>query len=250
MTVVGEVDAGTAARLGAAGITVTGRVDDVTPYLGVARVFVAPLRFGAGVKGKILHAMSSGLPVVTTSVGAEGIDLTDGDTALVVDDPDAFAARAAALHGDAALWERLSRHGRAHVRARFGVSPARRRIDADLARLLPGPLAPVAAARAAPAPPAAAEPVVSIVMPVKDGGAVLDATLDAVFAQAAPFPFEVVVVDSGSDRPTLDVLARHPVRVHPLSGRSTTGSRATRARAWAGVPVRGVPHPGRHAGEP
>jgi rhamnosyltransferase len=221
MTVVGAIDADTAARLEASGITATGRVDDVAPYLRAARVFVAPLRYGAGVKGKILHAMSAGLPVVTTSVGAEGIDLTDGDTAVVADDPDVFAERTAALYTDTALWERLSRQGRAHLRARFSAAAARRRIDADLVGLLserPAAAAPAPAPPPVPAAPAPAEPLVSIVIPVKDGGAVLDRTLGAVFTQSAPFPFEVVVVDSGSGRATLDVLARHPVRVHPLDG--------------------------------
>ncbi|NDH07883.1 glycosyltransferase, partial [bacterium] len=57
-----------------------------------ARVNLAPLRFGAGVKGKISHAMMSGLPTVTTSIGAEGMDLVNEVHALIDDSPKGFAA--------------------------------------------------------------------------------------------------------------------------------------------------------------
>jgi len=66
-------------------------VPDVTPYLDSHSVAMAPLRFGAGMKGKIGQALAAGLPVVTTSVGAEGMDLEDGKTALIADSPEAFA---------------------------------------------------------------------------------------------------------------------------------------------------------------
>jgi O-antigen biosynthesis protein len=72
-------------------VEVTGYVPETAPYLRAAWVSIAPLRFGAGMKGKVGEAMSFGLPVVTTSVGAEGFGLTPGEHALVADDPDEFA---------------------------------------------------------------------------------------------------------------------------------------------------------------
>jgi rhamnosyltransferase len=63
----------------------------------------------------------------------------------------------------------------------------------------------------------------SIVIPVKDGGRILDRALSSIFAQRAPFGYEVVVVDSGSDAETQAVLARYPLRLHPLQGKFNHG---------------------------
>ncbi len=74
-------------------VIVTGYVPDLTPYLKKARISVNPLRYGAGMKGKIGEALSWGLPVVTTSIGAEGMGLIDGKEALIADLPQEFAQR-------------------------------------------------------------------------------------------------------------------------------------------------------------
>src|SRR5262249_5522780 len=65
-------------------VTVTGYVRDVEPYFLKSRIFVAPLRYGAGMKGKIGHALEYALPVVTTPIGAEGVGLRDGENASIV----------------------------------------------------------------------------------------------------------------------------------------------------------------------
>jgi glycosyltransferase involved in cell wall biosynthesis len=72
---------------------------------------VAPLRYGAGMKGKVTQSLGAGLPVVTTTIGAEGLDVIDGEEMLIADDPDAFAERIVALHGDPDGWRRLSDKG-------------------------------------------------------------------------------------------------------------------------------------------
>ncbi|MDP2660363.1 MAG: glycosyltransferase, partial [Dehalococcoidia bacterium] len=74
------------------GVSVTGSVEDVRPYLHQGNVFVAPLRMGSGTRLKILEAMSSGLPVVSTTIGMEGIAATPGQEALVANDPRSFAS--------------------------------------------------------------------------------------------------------------------------------------------------------------
>jgi GT2 family glycosyltransferase/glycosyltransferase involved in cell wall biosynthesis len=89
-------------------VAVPGYVRDVEPYFLSARVFVAPLRYGAGMNGKVGHALAYGLPTVTTSVGAAGFSLIDGTNALVADDVDAFVAAVVALYEDQALWSRIS----------------------------------------------------------------------------------------------------------------------------------------------
>lgn len=88
-------------------IEITGRVDDLTPYFDRARVFVAPLRYGAGLKGKVATAMAHGLPCVLTSVAAEGMRLEHERHVLVADTPEDFARATVRLHEDEALWLRL-----------------------------------------------------------------------------------------------------------------------------------------------
>jgi glycosyltransferase involved in cell wall biosynthesis len=107
------------ARLKAKNVEPMGFVPDVDPLFERARVFVAPLRHGAGMKGKGGHALSFGLPVVTTSIGAEGIGLVSGETALISDDPSAFGDMVVRLYSDEGLWSRLSSAGRGLIASRF-----------------------------------------------------------------------------------------------------------------------------------
>ncbi|WP_159079879.1 glycosyltransferase [Methyloceanibacter sp. wino2] len=100
-------------ELASAEILVPGYVEDLEPLLYNARLMVAPLRYGAGVKGKILSAMAHGLPVVTTSIGAEGI--SDQDDMLVADDPKSFAEAVCRLYSDRELWHRLQGAGLAFL---------------------------------------------------------------------------------------------------------------------------------------
>ena len=100
-------------------VRLLGYVPDVDPLFASARVMVAPLRFGAGAKGKIGEALSYGLPVVTTSVGAEGMGFTNGSEVLVADDPREFAREVVRAYRDGELWQRLSDSGSAHVEKHF-----------------------------------------------------------------------------------------------------------------------------------
>ncbi|WP_439594862.1 methyltransferase domain-containing protein [Falsiroseomonas sp.] len=107
-------------------VVVTGQVPKVEPYLEEARLNLAPLRYGAGVKGKVVQALQNGVPVVTTAVGAEGIGLEPGTEALVEESPTALAAAALALLRDPARCAALSEAGAALVRRRFSRSAGRR----------------------------------------------------------------------------------------------------------------------------
>jgi len=73
------------------GITVTGRVEDVRPFVRDAAVYVVPLRIGGGTRLKIFEAMSMGKAVVSTTVGAEGLPVTPGQNIVIADEPARFA---------------------------------------------------------------------------------------------------------------------------------------------------------------
>ena len=73
-------------------ILVTGRVEDIRPYVDRARVFVVPLRSGSGTRLKILDAMAMSIPVVSTSIGAEGLNVRSGENILIADTPEDFSA--------------------------------------------------------------------------------------------------------------------------------------------------------------
>jgi glycosyltransferase involved in cell wall biosynthesis len=119
VTIIGDRPPSEIVELGGDGVVIAGWVPEVTPYLDSHRVGIAPLRFGAGMKGKIGQALAAGLPVVTTSVGAEGMDLEDGQTALIADSPEAFADAVVRLCTDRGLHRHLSEGGRSHVRRRW-----------------------------------------------------------------------------------------------------------------------------------
>lgn len=119
------------------GIRFHGQVPDLAPLLAAVRVSVAPLRYGAGVKGKVNQALAHGLPVVATSCAVEGMFLSDGDDVLVADEAQAFADAVLRLHEDAALWDRLSLGGQENTRRYFSEAPVRGVLRALLASLPP-----------------------------------------------------------------------------------------------------------------
>ncbi len=125
-------------RLASSDVQILGHVADVEPVFDRARVFVAPLRYGAGLKGKIGHSLAWGLPVVTTTIGAEGMSLVHREHALIADDPEAFAEAVVELYRDPALWTRLSDRGRRLVAAHFGYEPTKSLLGGLLLELTGG----------------------------------------------------------------------------------------------------------------
>ena len=110
-------------------ITVTGYVEDVSCYFSESRVFVSPLLHGAGVKGKIGQSFSYGLPVVTTSIGAEGMHLTDRHNALISDSETEFASKVIDLYTDKFLWQQISTNCRQVIREQFSVDTIRAALE-------------------------------------------------------------------------------------------------------------------------
>jgi len=107
------------------GITVTGFVPDTRPYLDSGTVSIVPLRFGAGMKGKVGEALAAGLPLVTTSIGAQGMSLVSGRDCMIFDQPEEFAAAVIRLLSEPELWRSLSENGRKFMQDNFGFEAVR-----------------------------------------------------------------------------------------------------------------------------
>jgi glycosyltransferase involved in cell wall biosynthesis len=108
-------------------VEVTGYVDDPAPYLESSALMVVPLRAGGGMRVKILEALARGIPIVSTTIGAEGIDVTPGEHLLIADEPADFAAAVVRLLRDRAFADQLATNGRIHAMARYdwrAVCPA------------------------------------------------------------------------------------------------------------------------------
>ncbi|WP_417481977.1 glycosyltransferase [Maricaulis sp.] len=106
-------------------IVVTGRVDELRPYFDASRVFVAPLRYGAGIKGKVATSMSFGLPTVVTTIAAEGMGLTEGQEVLIRDDPKEMAAAIVQLYRDKDVWTQLQDKSFDFVHRNFSTAAGR-----------------------------------------------------------------------------------------------------------------------------
>jgi glycosyltransferase involved in cell wall biosynthesis len=131
--VVGGDVSPTLRELGADDFVFTGYVPDITPYLSGCRLSIAPLRYGAGVKGKVNQAMSHGLPVIATTPSIEGMHLSPGVDVLVGDSAEAFADAVARAYADRELWRSLAEGGKENVRVHFSRDTALRAITRLLA---------------------------------------------------------------------------------------------------------------------
>ena len=105
-------------------VVITGFVEDLDSLQDKMRVSVAPLRHGAGIKGKIGAAMAAGLPVVATSLATEGMSLTDGENILVADGAEALAETLARIYQDESLWNRISKNGLSFAENAWGSESA------------------------------------------------------------------------------------------------------------------------------
>jgi glycosyltransferase involved in cell wall biosynthesis len=110
--------------LAAEDIIITGFVEDLPPLLDKMRVSVAPLRYGAGIKGKIGTAMAVGLPVVATTLAAEGMSLINRQNAMVAETPEQFADAVAKLYNDEVLWNTISQNSRVFAENAWGAEAA------------------------------------------------------------------------------------------------------------------------------
>ena len=119
-------------------VKVTGFVEDVRPFIGKAKVYIVPLRIGGGTRLKILEAMAMHKPVVSTSVGCEGLDVADGRHLLVRDNPREFAQAIAELVKDKELSAGLATAGRKLVREKYDWRVVFKGLDEILDRVAGG----------------------------------------------------------------------------------------------------------------
>jgi len=118
------------------GVEVCGSVPDLEPYYAKADLIVVPLRAGSGTRIKILEAFSYRKPVVSTTLGAEGLGVTDGEQLLIADQPQTFAAACLRLLEDAALGAQLSERAHAWVLANHSLQNVKAVIDSVYERVL------------------------------------------------------------------------------------------------------------------
>ena len=114
---------------GLTGIHVAGYVDDPTSYLEGAGVMVVPLRSGGGMRVKILNGLAQGIPIVTTTIGCEGIDVEDGVHLLVADTPEQFAEKTIQVLTNPELTTTLSLNGRELIKRKYDYLTACEPID-------------------------------------------------------------------------------------------------------------------------
>jgi hypothetical protein len=105
---------------GQPGVRVEGWVAETAPIYDNHRVFIAPLRCGAGLKGKVVEALARGIPQVLSPVAAEGTELRHGDEVLIAETPAEWVTQISALLGDDALWQQMSRAALVHGRSHYG----------------------------------------------------------------------------------------------------------------------------------
>ena len=116
-------------------VVVVGYVEDLSDYLDRCRMSVVPLRYGAGMEGKIGTSMSYGVPCVATSIAVEGLGLKQGENILVGDTPENFAQEVVTLYTDKRLWDHLSISGMSFVEAHWSIQVGERKLTEFLGQL-------------------------------------------------------------------------------------------------------------------
>jgi glycosyltransferase involved in cell wall biosynthesis len=127
VNIVGSNPTDTVTALQSEKFNIIGFVEDVMPYFNDAKLFVAPLRYGAGIKGKIGQSLEYSLPLITTSIGAEGFDFGRFADAMIADDADGLAQKILAAYTNEELWNGISNNSE-KVIAPFSVEQVERNI--------------------------------------------------------------------------------------------------------------------------
>lgn len=120
-------------------VRMVGWTPEVLPYVSHARIGVIPLRFGAGTKRKVLQSLMLGTPAVSTSIGAEGFGLHDGEEIFIADNPELFAQRITQLLEDDGLWTNMARTGRSHIEGLHGRAVSQRSLEQVVAQVMAKP---------------------------------------------------------------------------------------------------------------
>ena len=201
------------------GVEVVGRVPSLEDYYHGHRVLAVPIRAGSGTRLKIMEAFAAGIPVVSTTLGAEGIAYTDGTDILIADGAAEFAAAMARVLEDDDLAAELSDAGIQLAKRLYDWRLVETAMLQGYRQLLDERTVP----RQRPAlseqgvtvhDPAPEEPVdVTVVIPTLNGGTQLAETLAAIDRQQTSLRYEVLCIDSQSDHPSLDIMKRAGARI-------------------------------------
>ena len=197
----------------------TGWVPDTKPYLAKSRISIAPLRFGAGMKGKIGEALSCGLPVVTTPIGAEGMALEHGENIFIADSADKFAELILELNKNEALWNKLSLNGKRFIEEHYSPQAVARKIYEIFK--LPGEHR-VKEKR---------EAITSIVILTLNGLSYTKQCLESIF-KFTLLPFELIVVDNGSKDGTGNYLQGIIEGKIPIAGHTLKVTEDGKVMGW------------------
>jgi glycosyltransferase involved in cell wall biosynthesis len=205
----------------AKGVRILGWVEDLAEILRFCRLTVAPLRFGAGTKGKIVTSLAHGVPCVATPLAIEGTGLEPGRHIMVGDQPAALAAAIVEVYGNEGLWNALSAAGLDFARSAYSFEGAAARLEEmlkDLAlphreveqvRLRPTAIRPAPPDTAAPPPTL----TVSVVVPLYNHARYIADTLSSLLAQTRPAQ-EIIVIDDGSTDRSAEIAAQFS-KQHP-----------------------------------
>ena len=193
------------------GVMVDGFVKNLDSLLSEMRVGVAPIRFGAGIKGKVGVTMGAGIPCVCTSIAAEGMGLEDGLHVSIADDPQVFADRVERLYTDREYWRRLSQNGKDFVVHHFGEEANRKSLLRILneARILPLQLysnyCKAIVHHAVPDPGKDDDVDVSVIIPVYNHWELTRACISSVLeaCEQDAIRYEIILADDGSSDETV-----------------------------------------------
>jgi glycosyltransferase involved in cell wall biosynthesis len=135
LTVVGSNPTDRIRALAGEHVTIAGWVADLDPIYASTRLVVAPLRYGAGVKGKVGQALAMGVPMVTTSIGNDGMMLEPGRDIEIADNAELFAERVIGLYGNRDAWETMSAQGLRRIDELFGRGATKKRVDSLITQI-------------------------------------------------------------------------------------------------------------------
>lgn len=200
------------------GIKVVGFVPELDPILEILRVGVAPLQYGAGIKGKVAVTMGAGIPCVCTEVAAEGMGIKNKVHALVENDPVRFAQAIVALYQDEEIWSRLARNGQALVQDKFGDAANRASLLKVLDKTQALPIflfvdhCQAVGSVAVPNPGAEAAVDVSIIVPVYNKWNLTRACLTSIVqtSMGSGVTYEIILADDGSTDETVHAIGIFP----------------------------------------